>query len=75
MTALEVRANFAPNNQPSAQRAQRLLAVSEKKHRDALLRDPAMSVELWTLPDLSFLEPDGETCHVIVALTPFSLTL
>ncbi len=70
MTALEVRANFAPNNQPSAQRAQRLLAASEKKHRDAWLRDPAMSVELWTLPELSFLEPDGESCHLIMALTP-----
>jgi hypothetical protein len=70
MTALEARANFAPNNQPSAQRAQRLLAASEKKHRDAWLRDPAMSVELWTLPEISFLEPDGETCHVIMALTP-----
>ncbi len=70
MTALEARANFAPNNQPSAERAQRLLAASEKKHRDAWLRDPAMSVELWTLPELSFLEPDGETCHLIMALTP-----
>ncbi len=70
MTALEARANFAPNNQPSAQRAQRFLAASEKKHRDAWLRDPAMSVELWTLPELSFLEPDGETCHLIMALTP-----
>ena len=29
-----------------------------------------MSVELWTLPKLSYLEPDGETCHVLMALTP-----
>lgn len=70
MTALEARANFAPNNQPSAQRAQRLLAASEKRQRDAWLRDAAMSVELWTLPELSFLEPDGETCHLIMAITP-----
>jgi hypothetical protein len=70
MTALEARANFASNNQPSPERARRLLAASERKHRNAWLRDPAMSVELWTLPEVSFLEPDGETCHVIMALTP-----
>jgi hypothetical protein len=69
MTALEARANFTPNNQPP-QRAHRLVAVSEKKHRNVWLRDPAMSIESWTLPELSFLEPDGETCHLIMALTP-----
>jgi hypothetical protein len=70
VTALEARANFAPANAPNAARAQRLLAASEKRHRAAWLRDPAMSVELWTLPKLSFLEPDGETCHVLMALAP-----
>ncbi|MGE0741909.1 MAG: hypothetical protein AB7O98_11265 [Hyphomonadaceae bacterium] len=70
VTALEACANFTPNNTPSAARAQRLLAASEKRHRAAWLRDPAMSVELWTLPKLSFLEPDGGTCHVLMALTP-----
>jgi hypothetical protein len=70
VTALEARANFTPSNAPNAARAQRLLAASEKRHRAAWLRDPAMSVELWTLPKLSFLEPDGETCHVLMALTP-----
>jgi hypothetical protein len=70
VTALEARANFTPTNAPNAVRAQRLLAASEKRHRAAWLRDPAMSVELWTLPKLSFLEPDGETCHALVALTP-----
>ena len=69
MTALEARANVTPNNQP-LQRAQRLLQASEKKDRSVWLRDPAMSVETWTLPELSFLEPDGETCHLIMALTP-----
>jgi hypothetical protein len=29
-----------------------------------------MSVEVWTLPEVSFLEPDGETCHVLMALAP-----
>ncbi|MGD9981170.1 MAG: hypothetical protein AB7H66_01260 [Hyphomonadaceae bacterium] len=70
MTALEARANFTPNNNPRERRVQRLLPVHEKKRRTAWLRDPAMSVEAWTLPDLSFLEPDGETCHVLMALTP-----
>lgn len=70
VTALEARANFTPTNAPNAARAQKLLAASEKRHRAAWLRDPAMSVELWTLPQLSFLEPDGETCHVLMALTP-----
>jgi GGDEF domain-containing protein len=42
-SALEVRANFVPNNQPNTQRAQRLLAASEKKHRTSWLRDPAMT--------------------------------
>jgi hypothetical protein len=70
VTALEARANFTPSNAPNAVRAQRLLAASEKRHRAAWLRDPAMSVELWTLPKLSFLQPDGETCHVLMALTP-----
>lgn len=70
VTALEARANFTPSNAPHAARAQKLLAASEKRHRAAWLRDPAMSVELWTLPKLSFLEPDGETCHVVMALTP-----
>lgn len=69
MTALEVRANFVPNNQPP-RGVRRLWAFSEKKHRVAWLRDPAMSVELWTLPELSFIEPDGETCHTLTALTP-----
>jgi len=70
VTALEARVNFTARNAPSAARAQKLLAASEKRHRAAWLRDPAMSVELWTLPKLSYLEPDGETCHVLMALTP-----
>lgn len=70
VAALEARANFTPTNAPSVARAQKLLAASEKRHRAAWLRDPAMSVELWTLPRHSYLEPDGETCHVLMALTP-----
>jgi hypothetical protein len=70
VTALEARASFAPNNHSDPKRVQRVLAEGEKKHRATWLRDPAMSVEVWTLPELSFLKPDGETCHVLMALTP-----
>ncbi|HWA21662.1 MAG TPA: hypothetical protein VG735_04615 [Caulobacterales bacterium] len=70
VTALEVRASFVANNQGSTHAAQRLAGVSGKKERIAWLRDATMSVEVWTLPELSFLEPDGETCHVMMALSP-----
>lgn len=70
MTALEARANFVPSNQIESKRVQRVLAESEKRHRTTWIRDPAMSVELWTLPEVSLLKPDGETCHVLTALTP-----
>jgi hypothetical protein len=70
MTALEIRATFSPSNRSLPARAHRILPASEKRHRTVWLRDPAMSVELWTLPEVSFVEPDGETCHVLVALTP-----
>lgn len=69
-TALEARAVFSPNNQSASKRVNRILPAKQKRHRTVWLRDPAMSVELWTLPEVSFLEPDGETCHVLVALTP-----
>ncbi len=70
VTALEARANFAPTNKPNELRVQRLMPAHDKKHRTTWLRDAAMSVEAWTLPELSYLEPDGETCHVLMALTP-----
>lgn len=70
ITALEARATFSPNNQRSSKRVHRVLAASEKGHRNVWLRDPALSVELWTLPEVSLVEPDGETCHVLIALTP-----
>jgi hypothetical protein len=70
VTALEARASFSPSNEPVSERVQRVLAANEKKHRAAWLRDPAMSVELWTLPEVSFVEPDGETCHLLMALSP-----
>ncbi len=70
ITALEARAKFIPHNQAQLERAQRVRPANEKKHRTTWLRDAAMSVEVWTLPERSFLQPDGETCHILMALTP-----
>jgi hypothetical protein len=69
-TALEARANFKPNNEVRRPRLVRIQSTSAKPDRAVWLRDAALSVELWTLPEMSWLEPDGETCHVLTALTP-----
>lgn len=67
--ALETSSSFLPNNSPTAKPSiVRLPAVSART-RATLLRDAALSVEIWTLPALSQIEPDGETCHVLTALT------
>ena len=67
--ALEARASFAPRN--SAHRVPALLRLSPetKPARATLLRDGAMSVERWSLPKESEIHPDGETCHMLMALT------
>jgi hypothetical protein len=70
ITALEARAAFSPRNGSSDRPVRKLLAAREAGQRAVWLRDPALSVEAWTLPELSYLEPDGETCHVVMALTP-----
>lgn len=70
VSALEVRAAFHPKNAREERPVDKLLAARERNERAVWLRDPALSVEAWTLPELSYLEPDGETCHVLMALTP-----
>ncbi len=70
VTALEVRADFAPANKDASVRLRRIPRTLDRTARDTWLRDAGLSVEHWTLPELSFLEPDGETCHVLMALTP-----
>lgn len=70
LTALEVRSNFSPTNSANPLRVQRIARPADRVDRATWLRDPALSVEAWTLPELSVLEPDGETCHVFVALSP-----
>lgn len=68
--ALEVSSSFLPTNEadPSPQ-ITRLPPVSWRT-RATLLREPGLSVETWLLPEWSRLAPDGETCHVLVALSP-----
>lgn len=70
VTAVEVRAAFNPKNERPERPVRKLLAARDRNERTVWLRDPALSVEAWTLPELSYLEPDGETCHVLMALTP-----
>lgn len=69
VAALEVRAGFAPTNIDAPDMA-RLSPIETRKGRHTWLRDIALSVEAWTLPAESWLEPDGETCHVLTALSP-----
>lgn len=71
VTALEVRPSFTPENSTTrSQTIRRLTSVSERNARQVWLRDTPLSVELWTLPETSVIAPDGETCHVLTALTP-----
>lgn len=37
--------------------------------RATLQRDKALSVEMWTLPPRSRLKPDGNCCHVVIAVS------
>lgn len=70
VTALEVRANFSPANRMGPPHLRRLERAPERAARETWFRDAALSVECWTLPEMSSLEPDGETCHILMALTP-----
>jgi hypothetical protein len=71
VAAIEVRPSFNPDNgAPRANPVRRVLASRERSERQTWLRDAALSVELWTLPESSTIHPDGETCHVLTALTP-----
>lgn len=71
VAACEVRPQFLLENAPPpVNPLRRILAHRNTSHRQVWMRDPALSVELWTLPEHSVIEPDGETCHVLTALTP-----
>lgn len=71
VAACEVRPQFLLENTPSpANPLRRILAHRNASHRQVWMRDAALSVELWTLPAHSVIEPNGETCHILTALTP-----
>jgi hypothetical protein len=68
--ALEISAGFLPaNDHVDGPLVVRLPPVSSRR-RATLFRDAAFSVESWMLPEWSRIVPDGETCHVLTALTP-----
>lgn len=67
---LEVSAAFLPDNKDSGLPSQIRLPPVSRRNRATLSREEALSTEMWTLPPSSRLTPDGETCHVLVALTP-----
>jgi hypothetical protein len=68
--ALEVSAVFQPANVPADGPSLIRLPPVTRRMRATLVREEALSVEMWTLPEWSRLKPDGETCHVVTALTP-----
>lgn len=69
--ALEVSAPFQPANLPVAEGPSLIrLPPVTRRMRATLVREEALSVEMWTLPEWSRLKPDGATCHVVTALTP-----
>jgi len=68
--ALEVSSAFQPDNDFVDEPCLIRLPPVSKRTRATLAREDALSVEMWTLPERSRLSPDGETCHVIMALTP-----
>lgn len=67
--ALEVWATFLPRNEAADTSSLIRLPPVTRRTRATLAREDALSVEMWTLPPSSQLTPDGETCHLLVALT------
>ena len=67
--ALEISSTFLPTNDGlDGPLVARLPPVSSRT-RATLFRDPSLSVESWLLPEWSRVVPDGETCHVLTAMT------
>jgi hypothetical protein len=66
--ALEVSSSFLPTNDAEGYPQLIHLPPVSTRARATLFREPGLSVETWSLPDWSRVVPDGETCHVLVAL-------
>jgi hypothetical protein len=70
IAAVEIRPNFLGRNRRTGTvPVRRLPALGSRLNRETWFRDPAVSAEVWRLPAESSLTPDGETCHVLTALT------
>jgi hypothetical protein len=67
--ALEVSSSFQPANEPEEGPSLIRLPPVSGRTRATLFREAGLSVERWRLPAWSRLVPDGETCHVVMALT------
>lgn len=67
--ALEVSSTFQPINEHENSPSLITLPPASQRTRATLFRDAALSVERWRLPTWSKLVPDGDCCHVLVALT------
>lgn len=68
--AVEVSASFLGNNETDANPHLVRLPPVSTRMRATLFRDDFLSVETWSLPEWSRIAPDGETCHVLMALEP-----
>jgi hypothetical protein len=68
--ALEVSPAFQPGNEADDQPSIIRMPPVSNRTRATLFREAAFSVESWMLPAWSRLVPDGQTCHVVMALTP-----
>lgn len=66
--AVEVSSSFIGTNEPDPTPHLVRLPPVSKRMRATLFRDDWLSVETWSLPEWSRIVPDGETCHVILAI-------
>jgi hypothetical protein len=68
--ALEISSTFLPVNDGAGRPLAIRLPPVSTRARATLFRDASLSVESWLLPEWSRIVPDGETCHVLTAMTP-----
>jgi hypothetical protein len=68
--ALEISSAFLPTNDGVEGPLVIRLPPVWARWRATLFRDVSFSVESWMLPERSHIVPDGQTCHVLTAVTP-----
>jgi hypothetical protein len=67
--AIEVSPTFIPANASNLEPQVITMPPVSYRARASLVREDALSVETWLLPEWSRVVPDGETCHVLTALS------